>query len=65
MIDEKLQSLLIERWRNGSCLGYTIEAMVNLDFPSEDIQDIVDEMIWLFSNVTLAEAERSYNDSSY
>lgn len=64
-MDEELQTLLFEQWKNGACLGYVIKAMENLDYQPKDIQAVVSEMKCLFDMNTLDEADRHYCNSPY
>lgn len=64
-MDENMEALLYEPWKNGACLGYAIKAMEFLDYPPEDIQEVVMEMRYLFDCNTLDEADRHYYNSSY
>ena len=60
-----IQDLLFERWTNGACLSYIIQAMENIGFPQKDIQLVTTEMNELFDFVSIDEAEKRYCNSSY
>ena len=60
-----MQNLLFERWTNGACLGYVIQAMENIGFPQKDIQLVTTEMNELFDFVSTEEAEKYFCNSSY
>ena len=60
-----LQALLTEPWRNGSCLGYAIKAMENLDFSPDKIEHVTKEMKWLMDIMSTSEANTHYCSSRY
>ena len=60
-----IQDLLFERWTNGACLGYAIQAMENVGFPMEQIQLVTTEINELFDFVSTEEAEKRYCNSRY
>ncbi|MGG3841127.1 hypothetical protein ABEV00_29485 [Paenibacillus thiaminolyticus] len=33
-----LQNMKVERWKNGACLGYVIQAMENLDYEPNKVR---------------------------
>ena len=47
-------------WSNGACLGYVIQAMENLGYFGEDITAVQSEIIRLFDDVSVDEAEEIY-----
>ena len=60
-----IQDLLFERWTNGACLGYVIQAMENIGFSPKDVQLVTTEMNELFDVVSNDEAEKHYCNSHY
>lgn len=53
----------MEYWDNKACLGYVIKAMKNLKM-NKQIEKVIDEMMCLFDEKTLYEAEQYYNNYS-
>lgn len=60
-----LPNRMVERWKNGACLGYVIQAMENLDYEPNNIQLMVSEMRELFDFVSIDEADAHYCKSPY
>jgi hypothetical protein len=55
----------MDDWSNNACLGYAIQAMVNLRYTREQIQKVVDEMKSLFDVKLVGEADRIYCKGEY
>lgn len=58
-------SQVTEIWKNNSCLGYTIEALKNLNFSDESISMVVNKMRYCFEEITTDEADQIYCSSKY
>ncbi len=59
------KTLLAEPWTNAACLGYVISALENLDYPHDQIRQVVAEMKELFDWTSVDEAQDYYNGSPY
>jgi len=64
-MDKELQALLFEQWKNGACLGYVINALENLDYEPQKIQEVVCEMRELFDWISTDQADKHYCNSPY
>jgi Holliday junction resolvasome RuvABC DNA-binding subunit len=58
-----MENILTEPWTNAACLGYTISALENLGYKSDDIRLVTAEMKELFDWVSVDEAKAYYNGS--
>ncbi len=55
----------MDDWSNNACLGYAIQAMANLRYTREQIQQVVDEMRSQFDVKSIEQADRIYCKSEY
>lgn len=64
---ERMNAFLIgvEKWSNAACLGYAIKAMERKGFTRQQIQQVVDAMREGFDECSVADADKSYCNSSY
>ena len=62
---KELEALLSENWSNNSCRGYVIKAMENLNFKESDIKKVIQELRYIFDEMTLKEADEHYCKSRY
>lgn len=59
------ESITGQPWSNNTCLGYVILGAKRVGYTEEEIQRIVRATNGQFDGVTLDEAKRVYNSSSY
>jgi len=64
-MDEQLAAMLFQPWSNGSCLGYVIKAMENLNYEPKEVAAVVSEIKWIFDWASLEYADKHYCKSPY
>lgn len=63
--DPELEALLSQPWSEGACRGYVITAMERCGFKPADIDRMMQELHEVFDSLTLDEAQRLYERSTY
>ena len=63
--DPELEALLSQPWSEGACRGYVIAAMERCGFKPADIDRMMQELHEVFDSLTLDEAQRLYERSTY
>ena len=63
--DLELEALLSQPWSEGACRGYVIAAMGRCGFKPADIDRMMQELHEVFDSLTLDEAQRLYERSTY
>lgn len=63
--DPELEALLSQLWSEGACRGYVIAAMERCGFKPTDIDRMMQELHEVFDSLTLDEAQRLYERSTY
>ena len=63
--DPELEALLSQPWSEGACRGYVIAAMERCGFKPADFDRMMQELHEVFDSLTLDEAQRLYERSTY
>ena len=63
--DPEREALLSQPWSESACRGYVIAAMERCGFKPADIDRMMQELHEVFDSLTLDEAQRLYERSTY
>lgn len=66
-MEKKLETptTVVNPWNNDACYGYVIRAMENCFLAPETIQQIIDELLFVFDVLTIDAAREYYRKSPY